>query len=285
VGLLNTNVFSLVIHPQNINIIYVGTGEGIFRSGDKGNNWAPIENALRAETVSDLVIHPNNPDVMYALTQSGVYRSADGGNSWIAINTGLEDVSARSIMINPGNPDVLYAGTNAGIFAFRYGSSVKGLIGSVKNIPQAGLTVPPPSPITIGFDIPFNRGRTSAPLLVDLMPRTIVKLHNPTLREGELIRVDLNVREAVLVADEISEVELVSFVGQAKTVPSGQINLPITEEVLVTVDTDGLGEILIKLTPQTMVRGSTHTLTTGDNVEIATVIMDAEIVAISVLIE
>ncbi len=97
----NITVSSMAMEPGNSNVIYVGTGEGvygfeedtsvgdfrgagIFKTVDGGANWTRLEGTknLNFYYVNDLVISSNDKNRVYAATQTGVWRSIDGGASW-----------------------------------------------------------------------------------------------------------------------------------------------------------------------------------------------------------
>ncbi len=102
----NITVSSMVMEPGNANVVYVGTGEGvygfeqdttggdfrgagIFKTTDGGANWTRLEGTRNENFfyVNDLVISPNDRNRLYAATQTGVWRSGDGGANWTRVLT------------------------------------------------------------------------------------------------------------------------------------------------------------------------------------------------------
>ena len=94
----------LAIDPTTPDTLYVGTsaevqGERVgqvFKSSDRGENWAAINTGLMTGYVAALAIDPTEPHTLYAGTfpsaiQPGgwVYKSIDGGASWKVSDTGL----------------------------------------------------------------------------------------------------------------------------------------------------------------------------------------------------
>jgi len=102
-----------MIHdPIDPNIIYIGTGDGVFVSEDRGTTFTPFtQDGLGHLVVSDLAIHPLNPDWLIAVCHSG--SSSSGGVYRIQIDnsTGLSETDLPEISSirlanhpNPFNP-------------------------------------------------------------------------------------------------------------------------------------------------------------------------------------
>ena len=69
---------AIAIHPQNPDMVYVGTQRGVYVSNDRGDHWHRADMA-EGRVVWSIVFHPDNPRVMYLGTEgSEVYRSDDG---------------------------------------------------------------------------------------------------------------------------------------------------------------------------------------------------------------
>src|SRR5215510_2448495 len=102
----NITVSSMAMDRGNPNVIYVGTGEGvygfeedtsigdfrgagIFKTTDGGANWTRLASTTSQDFyyVNDLVISPNDKNRIYAATQTGVWRSTDGGMNWTRVLT------------------------------------------------------------------------------------------------------------------------------------------------------------------------------------------------------
>lgn len=93
-------ISSIAISPKNTKVIYAGTGEGIFKSTNRGKSWQFIGKGSHLERgVNSLAIDPLRSDTLYIggyLEDEGVRKSTDSGRSWKAVNEGLV-VSARCI--------------------------------------------------------------------------------------------------------------------------------------------------------------------------------------------
>ena len=72
-------VRAIAIHPQNPQVVYVGTQHGPYRStdgGDPGRNWAFLTSVWWS---GRSLFDPKNPQTMYLGTAPAVYRSDNGG--------------------------------------------------------------------------------------------------------------------------------------------------------------------------------------------------------------
>jgi photosystem II stability/assembly factor-like uncharacterized protein len=123
-------VGALAIAPSDPHVIYVGTGQieerydmgtgsGLYRSGDGGQTWRSV-GLQDTRHIGAVYVDPRNADVVLVAAlghlygsndQRGVFRSVDGGQSWtralyIGTDTGAVDIAA-----DPGDPDHMYAST------------------------------------------------------------------------------------------------------------------------------------------------------------------------------
>ncbi len=95
----------IYIHPNDVNILYVATNNGLYKSEDKGDNWTRILNG----NIRDLKLKPGDPNTIYAVTSDKFHKSVDGGSSFVQINAGLPEISGRLVIdITPANSNYLY---------------------------------------------------------------------------------------------------------------------------------------------------------------------------------
>lgn len=85
---------SLVCHPTNTDVVYVGAaGGGIWKSEDGGKTWASLWHKQDSLNVGSLALDPADPTIVFCGTGEanlsadsypgvGVYRSTDGGATW-----------------------------------------------------------------------------------------------------------------------------------------------------------------------------------------------------------
>ena len=96
------SVSDLAIDPTNPMMLYAGTsGDGVFRSTDRGANWSRINKGLPVRSnIRALAIHPTNPVTLYA-------------GPWRSDPTQLE-CPQRLTLYAGADPMTLYAGTDGG---------------------------------------------------------------------------------------------------------------------------------------------------------------------------
>lgn len=136
-------VTSIVIHPQNSNVIYIGTGDGdagdtysigVLKSVDGGFNWSPTGlnwNVTQTRRISKILIHPETPDIMLAATNNGVYKSTDAGDNWTLTRSG----NFKDIEFKPGDPSIVYVAGTSFLRSTDTGSTFTGASG----IPSSGV--------------------------------------------------------------------------------------------------------------------------------------------------
>jgi hypothetical protein len=106
---------------------------GIFRSPDRGNNWAHLDGHV-PHAAWDVAVQPGEPKRVYATSLydgrtasiAGISVSTDGGDTWAhpvwaapaAFCAGLDsprEPAAFGISVDPANPNNAYVGTNCGL--------------------------------------------------------------------------------------------------------------------------------------------------------------------------
>lgn len=98
---------SLEIHPDNDNIVWVGTDRGVYKTTDGGLTFVNLGPNM---FVKDIELHPTNPDIVYITSHSRqqeiarVYRSENGGEDW-ELAQSYGDAVRAEIAITPANPD------------------------------------------------------------------------------------------------------------------------------------------------------------------------------------
>ena len=107
------------VSGQPLVYYFGGTGGGVFKTSDAGNNWTNVTDGfLGVGSVGAIAVAPSDPNVVYVGTGSacprgnissgdGVYRSTDAGKTWKHI--GLRDAGqVGKIRIHPDDPDHVY---------------------------------------------------------------------------------------------------------------------------------------------------------------------------------
>jgi photosystem II stability/assembly factor-like uncharacterized protein len=100
---------SIIIHPQNPNILLVSASNGIYRSTDAGASFTKVS----TEASRDLAFQPGNPNIVMAgsnnVSPAVILRSADNGQTWSVIPSGYSVNGRYAIAFSPANPQVVYA--------------------------------------------------------------------------------------------------------------------------------------------------------------------------------
>lgn len=121
----NLAVSCMAMDPANPDVIYVGTGEGmynqdavqgagIFKTTDGGATWTQLPSTANSTFlyVNRLAICPTNDLIILAATRSGIFRSADAGADWSQINS----TEMLDIQFDPTNGQCIASGWNGNAF-------------------------------------------------------------------------------------------------------------------------------------------------------------------------
>ncbi len=143
IGIPQTSVFDIAIHPTNSNVLFIATGDGdnipgygtragnqnpvfsdgVYRSVDNGTTWQPINSGLTLSNIEiacirRIIINPQNPNQIFIATNDGIYRTNNANAinpndvAWTQVLTGLNgyfDTQFKGLEFKPGNPNVVYA--------------------------------------------------------------------------------------------------------------------------------------------------------------------------------
>ncbi len=114
---------AILVHPDNPQLLYVGTQHGPYRSTDGGAHWEGLDFPDTGMAVWSLLFRPGNPQVVYCGTApAAIYRSEDGGDRWkrltFAEPAGMVEMGFPCRIIgmaaDPNDPDAVYAGLEVG---------------------------------------------------------------------------------------------------------------------------------------------------------------------------
>jgi hypothetical protein len=121
---------SLVIHPTNPNLMWLGSvAGGIWKTTDGGANWQVEDDFMTNMAVATLVMDPTNANVIYAGTGegfynfegirgAGVFKTTDGGVNWtqLASTANANWYYVNRLTVHPTNGQTLLAATRTGIW-------------------------------------------------------------------------------------------------------------------------------------------------------------------------
>jgi len=120
-SIANITISTMVFEPGNPNVIYVGTGEGvygsefdtqadfrgagIFKTADAGATWTQLAATKTTDFyyVNKLAVSTGDKNRIYAATGTGVMRSLDGGANWTKVHN---PIGPRGGLVNAGCLDL-----------------------------------------------------------------------------------------------------------------------------------------------------------------------------------
>ncbi|MCM8780368.1 MAG: hypothetical protein NC908_00370 [Candidatus Omnitrophica bacterium] len=108
-----TDISAVTLHPDNPDIIYVGSSRGVFKTEDAGQTWRNI--LFSQGKVNFLLFDRDEGNSIYAATEKGLYFSDDQGRHWRRVFKGKNRLEDNCISIAV-LPHQIYLGTRAGLF-------------------------------------------------------------------------------------------------------------------------------------------------------------------------
>ena len=98
----------ILINPNDHNMLFAATSNGIFKSIDAGATWTI---SLSGGNIKDMELKPGDPSIIYAAASSLFYKSTNTGTSFSVISAGLPTGSLANriaIAVTPANPSYVY---------------------------------------------------------------------------------------------------------------------------------------------------------------------------------
>ncbi|WP_281847443.1 T9SS type A sorting domain-containing protein [Olleya namhaensis] len=115
----------IYINPNDSNILWVATTNGVYKTTDAGVTWSNqtsggLSNGTTGINIRDLKVKPENPNILYAVSSNTFYLSVNGGESFFGTGTGLpaSGISRYVIDVTPANPNVVYVLASNNSFGF-----------------------------------------------------------------------------------------------------------------------------------------------------------------------
>ncbi|MGQ0762203.1 MAG: hypothetical protein ACT4OT_09360 [Acidobacteriota bacterium] len=146
---------SIVVHPTNPDIAYVGTAQGgLYRTTDGGASWVPLMDNAQSLAIGTLTLAPSNPEILFVGTGEptlsgssffgvGIYRIENASsasptivgpiNKDAAGNNVFSGRAVGKILVHPSDPNIIFAGTTFGI------GGLGGRISLTQTLPNRGL--------------------------------------------------------------------------------------------------------------------------------------------------
>jgi photosystem II stability/assembly factor-like uncharacterized protein len=112
------DVHAITVHPDNPDLIYLGTTKGAYRSTNRGDSWERLRLPGDNADIWSICLHPGNPRIVYAgASPPAVYLSDDGGDTWRrTADPGLPDrvimgfaCRVMRLAVDPNSPNNVYA--------------------------------------------------------------------------------------------------------------------------------------------------------------------------------
>jgi photosystem II stability/assembly factor-like uncharacterized protein len=112
------DVRALVAHPQNDQVLYLGSELGVYKSSDGADSWTKLPAPLDGLEVWSLCVVPQQPATILAGTRpSHIFRSDDAGHTWTEAVAPMERDCPRilhtrvtTIVSDPAKEEHLWAG-------------------------------------------------------------------------------------------------------------------------------------------------------------------------------
>ncbi len=77
------HIRAIAVHPREPRVLYLGSEQGLFRSGDGADHWSRVPSPLDGLQIWSILLVPADPEVIVVGTcPARLFRSGDGGRSW-----------------------------------------------------------------------------------------------------------------------------------------------------------------------------------------------------------
>ncbi len=110
-GLNRKDIRDVAVDPQNADIVYVSTENGVLRTINAGDTWTELPLPTESASAYAIAIDPANPSrILVGIDRDSIYKSEDGGATWQNAGAGMEPNSSLSeIIFDPVNIGTVYA--------------------------------------------------------------------------------------------------------------------------------------------------------------------------------
>ena len=105
---LDTDMFSILVHPDDPDNLWVSTCGWVYNTANRGENWTRYRDGFNNRRIHDIEIDPCDSDTLYAGSVAGLYRSEDSGRTWYLVSD--EGLVVNSIAMHPQRPNRIVLG-------------------------------------------------------------------------------------------------------------------------------------------------------------------------------
>ena len=110
----SSNIDVMECDPLDPDVIYVGEGNKIYKSTDKGKSFVEIGSSFKE--ISSITVNPFDNKIWFA-ADNWIYESSDGGNNWDVITGNFPGEHINVIKWHPfSSNNSLYLGTDLGVY-------------------------------------------------------------------------------------------------------------------------------------------------------------------------
>ncbi len=116
---LEGRVDQISLDAQNPTTLYVRTPEGLFRTTDAGDSWAPLASDIPSAWIH---VSPVDSELLFAGVSSipaRIFRSTDGGDTWSPLSAFPPDVSINRLVPDPVDTAIVHVATSQGLWQSR----------------------------------------------------------------------------------------------------------------------------------------------------------------------
>ncbi|HJW31212.1 MAG TPA: hypothetical protein VJ508_18420, partial [Saprospiraceae bacterium] len=120
-GDFNCTAIAIADISPNVPLIYVATGNKIYRS-DEGSNWTELTNYRTIANAYPVALRVGNSNYVYAASDHGIHYSTNSGANWTERNgTGSNvipsaDQNILALTMAHDNKDIMYATTENNVY-------------------------------------------------------------------------------------------------------------------------------------------------------------------------
>ncbi len=106
-------ISDMCISPFNDQVVFLSSGNKIYKSSDAGGNWIMALSA--SQYINNIEFHPTNPDSIFACTDGDVYHSGNGGLDWWISPNPCDFNSINTMAVSNDGLTRIHIGDNNGL--------------------------------------------------------------------------------------------------------------------------------------------------------------------------